>query len=376
MNKELVENNYIVIKNFIEAERAAALYKEFKQHCDNNDLSGDHQVEKSQVEHNYIRFLELLAEKTPEVSKKVERTVLPTYAYARIYGNGATLRRHTDRDACEISLTIHLDGDAKWSIFIEKPDGQPTEVNLEPGDALLYFGCEAPHWREEFTGSYYGQVFLHYVDSTGDKSHSFFDNNNSVTPTTDSDKILKVSDFIKVFKNEIPASLCKRIIKEYKGTDEWLPGKVIDKDKPINNNTRNCEMIHMSYPSSINKNYKVRSKLDEELHTCMTRVIAKYVKQFPELDVSMDTGYDLLRYEDGQFYTKHVDDCKKHARVISCSISLNDGYDGGEFSFFDDELLIKAEAGSVIVFPSNFMYPHSVKKVIGNTRYAIVTWFK
>ena len=90
-----------------------------------------------------MSFLELLTEKTPEVSRAIEEHVLPTYTYARIYKNGAILKPHMDRDACEISLTVHLDGDMGWPIFVQTPDGSDVEVILEPGDALVYLGCEA-----------------------------------------------------------------------------------------------------------------------------------------------------------------------------------------------------------------------------------------
>jgi hypothetical protein len=33
---------------------------------------------------------------------------------------------------------------------------------LEPGDMLIYSGCDLEHWREEFKGKNCGQVFLHY----------------------------------------------------------------------------------------------------------------------------------------------------------------------------------------------------------------------
>ena len=203
MKQTLIDNNYLVIKNFIDVERAAALCKEFKDHCESNNLPGDNQVEESQAAYNYMSFLELLTEKTPEVSREIEEHVLPTYTYARIYKNGATLKKHMDRDACEISLTVHLDGDMGWPIFVQTPDGSTAEVVLEPGDALLYLGCEAPHWREEFDGNYYGQAFLHYVRSRGPRAYAFFDNDKeSTTPRTQIDEEKKV-DWKEVPKLEL-----------------------------------------------------------------------------------------------------------------------------------------------------------------------------
>jgi hypothetical protein len=34
--------------------------------------------------------------------------MLPTYSYARIYANGDELKKHRDRPACEVSVTLHL----------------------------------------------------------------------------------------------------------------------------------------------------------------------------------------------------------------------------------------------------------------------------
>jgi hypothetical protein len=42
-----------------------------------------------------------------------------------------------------------------------------TAVYLEPGEAAAYLGCEVEHWREEFTGDWQAQTFLHYVDKNG-----------------------------------------------------------------------------------------------------------------------------------------------------------------------------------------------------------------
>ena len=424
MKQTLIDNNYLVIKNFIDVERAAALCKEFKDHCESNNLPGDNQVEESQAAYNYMSFLELLTEKTPEVSREIEEHVLPTYTYARIYKNGATLKKHMDRDACEISLTVHLDGDMGWPIFVQTPDGSTAEVVLEPGDALLYLGCEAPHWREEFDGNYYGQAFLHYVRSRGPRAYAFFDNDKeSTTPRTQIDEEKKVDwkevpklettekrdkfrfnknpqftpsareervlqakkeelmtstleSYIKILEDEVPTSLCKRILDEYANSDDWAPAQVVDPDSPVREDLRNCSIIYMSSEECIQKNQVVRSKLDEDLHTVLQKVATKYAETFPNINISMDTGYNLLRYETGQFYTTHCDDYKEDPRVLSCTVSLNDDYDGGEFSFFNDEMLVRTNTGGVICFPSNFMYPHGVREVVGGTRYAIVTWFR
>ncbi len=70
----------------------------------------------------------------------------------------------------------------------------------------------------------------------------------------------------------------------------------------------------------------------------------------------------------------HVDHMDLYPRVLSCSLILNDNYDGGDFVFFDEEYLIEKKKGSIIMFPSNFCFPHAVTPVSNGDRHAIITW--
>ena len=40
---------------------------------------------------------------------------------------------------------------------------------------MLYLGCVAPHWRDEFYGTWYAQIFLHYVRSDSPAGLYYFD---------------------------------------------------------------------------------------------------------------------------------------------------------------------------------------------------------
>ena len=87
MNQKLLENNYLVLLNFISKEKSTNLSSEFLKYCKDNNLTGDPQAPNSCSNYNYISFLELLCEKTPEISSIIEETVLPTYTYSRVYKN-------------------------------------------------------------------------------------------------------------------------------------------------------------------------------------------------------------------------------------------------------------------------------------------------
>ena len=59
--------------------------------------------------------------------------------------------------------------------------------------------------------------------------------------------------------------------------------------------------------------------------------------------------------------------------ILSIIIGLNDNYKGGEFIMFKDKEY-KIESGDIIIFPSNFLYPHKVMPVTKGIRYSAVSW--
>jgi predicted 2-oxoglutarate/Fe(II)-dependent dioxygenase YbiX len=402
MNSKLVENNYLIIPNFISSYRASVLAKEFQIYCEENNLIGDEQIPSSHSKYNYISFLELLCEKTPEVSEILEETVLPTYTYSRVYKNSSILKKHTDRDSCEISLTLHLGGDKPWLIWIKTPKGENRSVELNPGDAMMYLGKSAEHWREKYDGEEYTQVFLHYVRSRGECAYTYFDTEEHKGKNDDkiksnkssfidedvqlskiSDKNIKknskvvfnsnskLEEFIKVFDNIISENDCNLILNEYKNSNEWRDTEVAS---GVDKSIRNCMKIPISESDIIQNNLQKRKDIDKLIFNSVNNIITSYRELFSTFNVEIDTGYELLKYQEGEFYLQHTDSFKEQQRSLSCSIQLNDDYDGGEFAFFDREILIRTKPGSVIVFPSNFMFPHEIMPVIKGTRYSIITW--
>ena len=190
-------NKYTVIRNAVSYDLANFCYNYFllkrdaiKYMYDHNIIAespihgswGDYQVPGSYSIYSDHVMETLLMKVLPVMKEKTGLNLVPTYSYARVYQNGAELKRHKDRPSCEISTTLNLGGD-NWPIFIDptgsdnvideyknihKP-GAPkgVKVDLKPGDMLIYSGCELEHWREPFEGQLCGQVFLHYNHADG-----------------------------------------------------------------------------------------------------------------------------------------------------------------------------------------------------------------
>ena len=63
---------------------------------------------------------------------------------------------------------------------------------------------------------------------------------------------------------------------------------------------------------------------------------------------------------------------RKGIPILSILGVLNDNYKGGEFVLIDK--VIDFKGGDILIFPSNFMYPHKVEPVIEGTRYSYISW--
>ena len=106
------------------------------------------------------------------------------------------------------------------------------------------------------------------------------------------------------------------------------------------------------------------------------RLYAFYKAKFPKMQSSKINQIDLLKYDSGGKYEIHTDHYSDSPRHLSIIINLNDEYEGGDFSFFEGEHIVKKKAGSVVVFPSNFCFPHAVMPVTNGDRHAIITWIR
>jgi len=112
----------------------------------------------------------------PRIEEHSGLALYPTYSHFRFYRRGHELRRHRDRPACEISVSLNIGQSPAdpWPIYVETNSG-PYGALLAPGDALLYRGIDLFHWREVYAGRELVQVFLHYVDRNGPHADRKFD---------------------------------------------------------------------------------------------------------------------------------------------------------------------------------------------------------
>ena len=175
MHQFLRDQGYLHLPAFLPATRAQTLATELAAAIARDGESFDSQVPDAPCSYNFPPLVRLLVERVPALGAVCGEPLLPTYAYARIYRHGSQLPPHTDRDACELSLTVQLSGDVPWAFWLRSFGMPAVQVQLAPGDALVYLGCQIEHWREPYDGQAYTQAFLHYVLANGRRAWAVFD---------------------------------------------------------------------------------------------------------------------------------------------------------------------------------------------------------
>ena len=217
-NQQFDKNGYLVVKDLWDPEELYHPVPNIKGQLNYVDNDPEHfqhiEVERqvtgslSRYSHPQYRIIHTgIRKKLEEI---IGRKLYNTYYYDRYYFPGQELSKHADRDACEISVSIHIstnlpDGEKDWPFKIKTPDtytdkkkkdtvlvpGEERSVILNPGDGLLYKGCERPHWRDPMPTPrvrrrdkwlkraqpeyYYHQIFFHYVLQDGQRSHCAWD---------------------------------------------------------------------------------------------------------------------------------------------------------------------------------------------------------
>lgn len=358
---QLVGESYKVVRGFVAPEECDSYVETFRQACVGDSLEYDSTLIAGVCMglHQHPPAQLFLVNKNVEVSKLLGADVLPTYTYTRSYGPKGYLEPHTDRDACEISVTVHLDGDEQWDFEIINVSGETDVITLEKGDAILFDGVNFLHNRiDEYVGDEYTQLFLHYVFAEGDHVKETFDYKNQSTIWGQRDS------YIKVFDNWLSESECDGIVNASIAIDDWAPAGTSGEEVPGEMGYRVCDTICTTG----------HKELDQLLFTYVTKVISYYCQQYVHLTISTDEGYNILRYQPGGKYDIHIDQGPKHNRALTIIFNLNDDYEGGDLEFFNGKHVIKPKKGDVIIFPSSFMFDHAIAPITEGVRYSMVTW--
>jgi hypothetical protein len=196
----------------------------------------------------------------------------------------------------------------------------------------------------------------------------------------------EIAPGIVVYDNVIPNSenLYKDIEEGLISSGlEWIPAYVVEAEteSKVNSKTRDTDSFSIAHTGEIKD--LSGNVLSEIFRTSLANL---FFKNFHTVEQDYMSSYgvywawheewSVLKYGKGQHFTNHIDDHPNYPRRTSTIYYLNDNYTGGEINFPRFNLTIKPKANQMILFPSNYVYNHSVSPVIEGQRYAVVSWMR
>jgi len=174
-----------------------------------------------------------------------------------------------------------------------------------------------------------------------------------------------LNDYILVFKQVIPKHIRETSIVELK-TLQWSYNNYMKEQTLYEKDIQYTE-----------------TRLETTEHICSIEktCVDHYIKHIGFYWFNSYTGIDLPRYnktETGKEIRQHSDLTHNvtdltHPALLSVVGLLNNDFKGGEFIICDD-LNMNLGAGDIIIFPSQFLYPHRVNEVTEGTRYSFASW--
>ena len=186
------------------------------------------------------------------------------------------------------------------------------------------------------------------------------------------------------FKNAITSP--EEIIKNVENLNKrFLDNEHENKNTLVNDwsswsygDTHFCWQKFFLPPNSIDKNdyyYKELLDLSNKLFNPLDKYLLEYKEIYPFLNIkSRDDSMHLLKYEKSGHLPPHQDHGVS-TRTLSVLMYLNDDYEGGNIVFKHSNISLKPEAGSILFFPSNFLYVHEVQEITNGIKYSLPNWY-
>ncbi len=184
---------------------------------------------------------------------------------------------------------------------------------------------------------------------------------------------MNVRDYVKIY-DFLDTKSCKNVVKKLKKIDWQTHQFYTPKQNTYVSYEKELSVAYSSIPEAEEINKKIWHSIDQYI----TKDCASMVEWFNGWN-----GYSQVRfnrYEKGTQMKLHCDHIhsmfdgnRKGIPFLSVLGALNDDYEGGELIFWQSER-IELKAGQIMLFPSNFMYPHRVDEVTKGTRYSFVSW--
>ena len=191
-------------------------------------------------------------------------------------------------------------------------------------------------------------------------------------------EVINLDYGINLYRGAISKTQCDNIINSTEAAIAlgipgivWSGAQVNDKEEQ--GAVRNClDLKYKREDLEKNGNYNKELFNNHEVVDRALDVCLNDYEQLWHLKMNYKEAFNFVKYLPGKYFKIHGDHGPYYACTVSAVVYLNDNYEGGEIEFVRQGLVIKPEAGDIVVFPSNFVYEHASLEVFSGTKYSVV----
>ena len=186
-----------------------------------------------------------------------------------------------------------------------------------------------------------------------------------------------LESYLKKYNNFLPDNVFNNFYKYVSSLKEFDQGQISGgENQEINKTIRNVFTFDCKNTEE-EKSFTNIHWTNLFLHL-LNNKINNYFEKFYEYNQITINNLQILKYEVGGHYRLHSDNCHKFPRSLSFIYLINDNYEGGDLifqsPFGSKQIKIEKKKNTLIVWPSNFLFPHLVTPVKNGVRYSMVAW--
>ena len=187
---------------------------------------------------------------------------------------------------------------------------------------------------------------------------------------------MEIKNFIKIYDEVLPWNVLSNLIR-FSNISNFEETKVGG-----GNESKTDFNIRRTYALALSNLDNSMSKVHwfNLLHFYFNKNLRQYKIDLNILDYNYKHIFDIeiLKYKNTGFYTWHTDHFADIPRTMSCILLLNNDYEGGNLCFRNpdgsSEWEVEVKPNRMIIWPSIFLFPHTVKPVTKGKRYSVVAW--
>ena len=185
----------------------------------------------------------------------------------------------------------------------------------------------------------------------------------------------KISDLKYRINGLVSKDICQKIIEIFEKYPELNGTESSYKYKTETDEMDNFRCLNLSRINNPNEDITWALETASRYINIMVTNYVLYIKSkkisptFNSHLINASQNIRILRYEKGQCIKDHCDvDWRTRA---SCTLNLNEDYEGGEFRFFDGQIKDTYKTGDAMIFPAEPIWIHGTEPITKGTRYSI-----